>query len=621
MRLRDLTRRLVARPAWGVAALAVVVRGSIVAHMWSSDPLVRTPTLDGEYYLNWARDIASGDLVGARGVIGGEPWFLNPLYAYVLAPVIRLVGGSTLPILFGQACLGALTAALTAATAARLFGDVGLPSRRAGWVAGLLVAFSAPLAQLDAHVASTELAAFMVAGTCFACAAPTSGDRRGAHGPLAAGLWLGIGALARPITPLALPFIAWRFARESSRRWVTAATVAVVFGLCAVPSLVRNWSVSGEPAIYTVASGLNAHLGNNPEAKHYRSMTSRHFRFNPIVMHEDGRNYVEQVLGRRPTRGEVSSWFWRLTFDETFFRDPSGSFAFYANKARWFFCATEVPSSASYASDLRLAPGLGVAFVPTWLVASLALAGAFAWRRRTDVLLGPGAVAFAHLAVLVLVFPLSHYRAPVIPALAVLGAGAVVAAWAAWESGRRAGAGVVVGVAAGAAIIGWIPPGPDPLAFRDEAILAMNARDTGDLVAAEKHAWIARDVYRLQWPGEPDMGLAWEMIAEMQFRQGKWKESIASFTQSLALDPTPPLVRLWRSHAYERVDDFRASEKDARDVVERYPFMVEGWTRLAEILSAFPDRGAEARQALDEAIKRGYRPDATLLRRLGLAPR
>lgn len=611
----DLLRRFVRRPAWGVFVAALALRATLVVHAWGANPLVREPLLDGRFYLRWAGEIAAGDVAGTRGVVGGEPWFFNPLYAYVLAPIVAVFASPVLPALLAQAALGAGTAALAAATAVRTF------DRRAGWIAGLLVSFAAPLAQLDAQISVAELSAFLVAGACFACAPATPGDRPGAHGPVAAGLWLGIGALARPITPVALPLIAWRYARESSRRGAAVAAVVVTFGLCAVPSFVRNWTVSGEPALYTVASGLNAHLGNNPEAKKFRSMSSNHFRFNPIDMHEDGRRYVQEAVGRRPTRGEVSSWFWKMTFDETFFRDPAGSFAFYANKARWFFNATEVPSSASLATDRALAPGLRVAFVPTWLLASLALAGAFAWRRRADVLLGPGAIAFAHLAILTLVFPLSHYRAPAIPALAVLAAGAIVAVPAAWAEGRRSLAAAIVGVAAGAAVAGAVPPGPDPLAFRDEAILAMNARDRGDLVGAEKLAWSALEAYRRQWPGEPDMGLAWEMIGEMQFRQEKWKEAVASFTRSLELDQTHPLVRLWRSHAHERLGDFRSAERDARDVTERYPFMVEGWVRLVEVVSSFPSRGDEARKVLDEAVARGYRPEETLLRRLGLAPR
>ncbi|MCE9635241.1 MAG: hypothetical protein K8T90_05985 [Planctomycetes bacterium] len=609
MTLRELLRRLVSRPAWGVGCAALVLRAALVFHAWTTNPLVREPSLDGRFYLRWAADIAGGDLSGSRGVIAGEPWFFNPLYAYLLAPFVALLTSPVLPILLAQAVLGAGTAAMAAAAASRTF------DRRAGWTTGLLVAFAAPLAQLDAHIAVAELSAFLVAGACFACApvatdAPSSVEgsvarRASAAGPLAAGLWLGVGALARPIVPLALPFVAWRFAKTSKRRFHTATLVVLAFAACAVPSLLRNWVVSGEPAVWTAAGGINAHLGNNPVARADRTMASSDFRFAPETMHDDARRHVEQSMGRRVSRTEVGSWYWRTTLDEVLFRDPAASLTFYAQKARWFFGPIEVPSSASHSLDVGFSPWLRLAFVPTWLTASLALAGAWAWRRRADVLLGPGAIAFAHLAMLTLVFPLSHYRAPAIPALAVLAGGAVTAAWGAWRGGRRGAAGVIVGVAAATAVAAALPPGPDPLRARDETTLAILERDRGDYDAAERHARAAIDERRAMWPGRLDTGVAWATLGEVQLAARRWADAKASLDRAVELDPAAPTCRVLRSSAHEGVGDFAAAEIDARQAIALAPADADGWERLGTLLTRIPSRAVEARAALQEARRRG----------------
>jgi hypothetical protein len=48
---------------------------------WRSNPVVREPRLDAAYFLAWAHDVASGDVLGRHGVVGGDPFLLNPLYA------------------------------------------------------------------------------------------------------------------------------------------------------------------------------------------------------------------------------------------------------------------------------------------------------------------------------------------------------------------------------------------------------------------------------------------------------------------------------------------------------------------------------------------------------------
>ena len=75
-----------------------------------------------------------------------------------------------------------------------------------------------------------------------------------------------------------------------SRRLSRCSLLSVLMlGACAIPSLVRNWTVSGKPYVYTAAGGINAYLGNNAVARSHRAMLAPadEFAFEPINMHQE----------------------------------------------------------------------------------------------------------------------------------------------------------------------------------------------------------------------------------------------------------------------------------------------------------------------------------------------
>lgn len=593
--------RVAASPVAGTAAVALAVRLAVVLDAWAVNPLVRRPQLDGNYYLQWASEIAAGDVVGRGGLVGGEPFFLNPLYAYVLAPILAAFGtNALLAALLLNVALGVGAAALAAAAARRFVDD------RAAWATGILVACSAVLAQLDCHIAVSELAAFLAAGACFAMAPPREGSSGFGHGPVAAGLWLGVGALARPITPLVLPFAVWLVARRAAPgRRLRAAVVAVaVFFACAVPSLARNWSVSGDAALYTAASTINLHLGNNPVARAKRSMASPHFRFTPTQMHRDARVFVHEAIGHDPTREEVSRHFRQMVIREIT-NSPVESLVHYTHKFRWFFGPDELPSSASMFLDRQFDRALPLAWVPTWLIASLAMGGAWVLRRRRDILLGPGAVVLAHVVVLTAVFPLSHYRSPCVPALAILAGCGASAAAAAWTAGRRRDVVAPLALAAAFAVAGAVPPRPDPLTLRDGSSMAIHYRDENDFESAEKWVRWTLDRWAVQWPGEPEPAVAWAFLGEIRYGQKRYEEAIPLFEKAAALDPHDYEIKLNLSFAREKAGDIDGAIREARAVIARYPDLPDGHDRLGRILQRLPGHEAEAEAELRLAQRLG----------------
>src|ERR1700690_1044594 len=111
-------RRSVVGSPWAVAAivaLAVVVR---LAHVWSlrDTPWFAYLVVDPEYYDAWAREIAAGNWLGNR------PFFMDPLYPYVLAAVYKLWGRDLLLARLLNVGCSAIACACVAAIGKRVGG-------------------------------------------------------------------------------------------------------------------------------------------------------------------------------------------------------------------------------------------------------------------------------------------------------------------------------------------------------------------------------------------------------------------------------------------------------------------------------------------------------------------
>jgi 4-amino-4-deoxy-L-arabinose transferase-like glycosyltransferase len=576
-------------PCFVAAAAAVVLRAAVAVQ--SAVHGAAAPQLDSLYYLSWAADIAGGDVAGRGATIHGEPFQFNPLYAYVISPLVGVFGQSAVPVVVLQTLLAGATAALAAAAARRFAG------RTAAWVAGLATAFSAVLVHLDGKVVVSGLAAFLVAGAVWTLSPEEDGaaPRRG-HGPLAAGVWLGLSLLARPVALAALPFAAWLVVRRSPRRAAALAAFALPIALCAGLSFTRNVVVSGEPVVFTAADGLNLHLGNNAAARRVGGMASDEFRFGPLSMHDSARYRVAYEIHRRPTRSEVSAWFRDLALRE-FAAAPGASVAWCATKLRWFAAPAELASSYVLEEDRKRDSLLWLAFVPTWLLVALAAAAPFATTtKRAELLLGPGALVLAHVAACTIVYPLSHYRSGVVPAPAVMG-GVGVAAALRPDRGRRGVAALVVAAAVAAA--GALPPqAPE---FSEAARLT----DQAHAALGNGRLDLADDLARraLELSGDEIQALSVRVVvANFDAKYADARAYAAAIVAKRPWDPDGLLDVALADARLGRRDDAR---READAVVALYPWSAPmlGWRGCVRVIAGDIPGG---RDDLRDAMARGF---------------
>jgi 4-amino-4-deoxy-L-arabinose transferase-like glycosyltransferase len=111
------------------AAIKLIVLAQLHAH-----PLLQPRgDLDTTYYVELAERVADGDIN-----LGGEPFFVSPLYVYVLGVIFAIFGKSLLAAQVIQTIGGIVAVCLIAWTARRWFGAA------AGWTAGALAIGTGP---------------------------------------------------------------------------------------------------------------------------------------------------------------------------------------------------------------------------------------------------------------------------------------------------------------------------------------------------------------------------------------------------------------------------------------------------------------------------------------------
>jgi 4-amino-4-deoxy-L-arabinose transferase-like glycosyltransferase len=403
-------RRSAVGQATVLAAAAFLLR-ALHLRFIAPSPLFLAPAADE--YENWslALKLANGNWLGE----GLGPYFRPQLFAYLLALLHRLTGGSLPLIHILLALVDAVTVGVLYLVARAVW-----PRRPALLGAAVLLLYW-PLLYFGTSLNKDSFGIHLQAWMLLALMQWTRGlhRRRPSLRPLlAAGLCAGLGLLCRP--PLFLPliglllamlFIARRRGRPLGRALQAPAIVALLVVLVLVPPAWRNFTIGGAPILYSTNGWLNLYFTNNGDGVSW-------LEYSPGVGWEllIERPQIEGGVADRDYAGINA--FWRRRFLAYVTHQPGAFLRGIAGKVVAVWNAKEVAITNNFREMARLSP------VQRWLPGTgvwfpLALVGIVAWLRgwparpsRRDagtLLLTFGAL---YLLAAALVFPVTRDRLP-----------------------------------------------------------------------------------------------------------------------------------------------------------------------------------------------------------------
>lgn len=502
-------------PALACALLTVVVR----LIFWSS---FHASTLfapaeagghDRSVYLQAITRIASGSFWpdGSFDYLPLYPWLIGFLSSLFGHPLVTAA-------VFGVIC-DAVTTWLIVRFAIRL----GAPNKLAV-VSGCLYA-AYPLAAIyslmtmpnSLNALSLTTFAWFAHGIWMSADKP---DRKsiGLLGIVVGVMTLGFAGLL-PIAVTVAVIFAWRF-----RSLVIPAVFLVAFALPLAPVARHNSLAEGQFVLLTTHGGFNYYMGNHREATGY-PLKVKNFRMTARAMLEDAHSFAEQQTGRELSKADSSEWWGDQA--RAFWRErPFGALNLTAKKALLFWNYRDV-------DDLRILEQLGItdpAFhrwtgTPFAIFGLMGLIGILYARGATV----PRLVFLAGMAGLVLFFITARYRLTFIPLMAILGAAGFPVWWAEARKNPMRHIPALIAIL----IIVFFPfymRDQRPVDHYNAAIHLMQSdRDMQALRVVDAGLIIAPDYAELHFAR-----------GNLFFKQGRYRDAAACYTQALSRNPNQP---------------------------------------------------------------------------------
>lgn len=287
-----------------VFAIAFLIRFVNLLFLSHNDPAFYFPQVDSLWHHNWAIDIAT------RNFWGTEVFFRAPLYPYFLASVYKVFGIHIFIAKSIQMIASSVSCVLLYFLARQLF------SERTARMASMLIAFYGTLIYYDSELLIEWTT--IILDLLMLILILRKKDSIFFKDWLLIGAVGGLSAIARPNILVVFPvYFIWLLVRKFnfSNLWQRfSAPTGLVVGvlLCVLPVTLRNYLVTGDPALISSQGGVNFYLGNNPQADGL-TMVMPEIKLDQSIPWSDfvdtTDHYAESVVGRKLTASEISS-FW-----------------------------------------------------------------------------------------------------------------------------------------------------------------------------------------------------------------------------------------------------------------------------------------------------------------------
>jgi GNAT superfamily N-acetyltransferase len=408
-----------------VILIALGMRLLHVLFTTGGNPLAAHLTLDAAVYDRWAKAL----------VWGGAPvptrLMQAPLYPWMLSIIYHIFGPSLTAVRLVQAVMGTASCAFTIVITRRLF-----RSSAAGIVAGAAAALYVPFIFYEGVLVPATLIVFL--NLLAVLLLVPEGHDPGPVRVLAAGIVLGLSAIAKPVALLLVPFAVLDFyftnrvkgpptkndAREGKPnvpmilKKSGMLTAGIVLTL--IPLTVRNYRIAGEFIPLTTGGGINFYIGNNERANGFYAVPS--YRGTSIGGTPEEQQKLMNELAAAESGGEPSpgavSRFWMRRGIAYITANPGEWAALVWRKFLFFWNRYERANVESMRFHRRFGGVIGLPLITFGIIAPLGLLGIFTARHRwRELWLLYGGV-IVYLAAAIIFYVLARYRLPVVPFLA-----------------------------------------------------------------------------------------------------------------------------------------------------------------------------------------------------------
>jgi tetratricopeptide (TPR) repeat protein len=402
--------------ALAIFAGAFLIRLVYFLQIKANFPGWDTPTIDPLFHDLWARQIASGDLLGTG------PFFRAPFYAYFLGLIYAVFDHSLAAARIVQHLIGSLTCALIFLFADRFF------NRRIALLSGIAAVFYWVFIYFEDELLLDSLLTLMSLILIWLLLRAVKSAKLKTF--FLAGIVLGLTAITRPnylaFWPVILIWLLTVFGRQY--RFIAGRFAMLTLGclIMIMPVTLRNVIVGHDLVLIASQGGINFYIGNNRYADGATAVIPE---FGATWQYADC-EYMAKVesgrLGQPMKPSEVSSFFYRqaLTFID---EEPLPWIGLMLKKLSYFWNSYEISNNQNlyffrrYASISKIMPPL------FFIVSPLSLIGLIALFRRDRKLHIIAYFIITYMLTVIAFFVTARFRLPVLPFLIIL------ASAAAWE--------------------------------------------------------------------------------------------------------------------------------------------------------------------------------------------
>jgi len=356
-------------------------------------------------------------IVDGKGY-GPMPFYMAPLYPYVLAITYGIFGHSVPTVYVLQMILGLANIFMVYLLGERVFGHY------AGLAAAILVTLYAPIMYMESKLLTETLSITLSLASLLALMYAL--DEPATWKFLGTGVLLGLSAICRPPTLIMAVFIiGWLMLRKRQKAFVGTLALGIVLAI--MPVTIRN-AVAGKSFVpLTTNGGIVFAQANHPLANGL-SFPLPGFTHSIEVQQEQEIREAEKALGRKVTPTESSAyWF---GYGMRFIEDQPGKFlSLLGKKFVWSLHSTEAACSYNVFFEKSLVGVLNYLMLPIWVFTGLGVFGFILAGRKgkpeSELLALQVAAIFLNLWI----FSVSgRYRAPAVPALAIFAGFGIVQA-------------------------------------------------------------------------------------------------------------------------------------------------------------------------------------------------